>query len=57
MTRRTFGLLVTLALGLLVAPLTSPAQWDKTPTITVSASAQDPRLQFAIEAVDFWNRQ
>jgi Matrixin len=57
MMRRVIEVLVILALSLLVAPRTFPAPWDKAPTITVSASAQDPRLQLAIEAVEFWNRQ
>jgi hypothetical protein len=51
MMRRVIEVLVILALSLLVAPRTFPAPWDKAPTITVSASAQDPRLQLAIEAV------
>jgi hypothetical protein len=50
MMRRAIGLLVILALSLLIAPHTSPAQWDTIPIITVSAPAQDPRLQLASEA-------
>jgi hypothetical protein len=33
-------------------------QWDKIPSVTVLvASANDPRIQLAEEAVDFWNQQ
>lgn len=52
------GVLIgALALGILLVPLASYAQWDKVPSVTVSAREQDRRIQLALEAVDFWNRQ
>jgi len=41
---RMSGVLVTLILGVLLAPLASDAQWKKVPMVTVSATATDPRL-------------
>ena len=46
-----------LALGALLMPLPTGAQWSKVPTITLAAQAQDPRIPLALEAVAFWNRQ
>ena len=54
---RMSGVLVTLILGVLLAPLASDAQWKKVPMVTVSATATDPRLPLATEAIEFWNRQ
>lgn len=31
--------------------------WTKIPSVTISARADDPRIQLAREAVDFWNQQ
>lgn len=51
------GVAVTLALSILLASPPSAAQWDKIPSVTVSAPEQDPRIQLAFEAIHFWNRQ
>src|SRR5919197_333608 len=57
MPGRTGGVAVALALGILFTSLPSDAQWNKVPSVTVSAPAQDPRIQLAFDAVNLWNRQ
>ncbi len=54
---RPIALIGALVLGSLLMPPPTDAQWDKVPTITVSAPEQDPRIPLALEAVVFWNRQ
>jgi hypothetical protein len=48
MTRRLIGFLVPLALAMLVAPLAPAAPWDRAPTLTVAAPAQDRRIPLAL---------
>jgi hypothetical protein len=46
-----------LVLSPVLTPLPTDAQWDKVPTIILSAPAQDPRILLTLEAIAFWNRQ
>lgn len=64
MSRRQAFVTAVLTLAAMAGTLTGPAAlhvwaqvrpWTKVPTIALVAPEQDPRLQVAREAVDFWN--
>ncbi|MBM3469468.1 MAG: hypothetical protein FJX73_01545 [Armatimonadetes bacterium] len=65
MSRRQAFVMALLALAATAGALAGPAAldvwaqpgaWTKVPAIVLVAPEQDPRLQVAREAVDFWNR-
>ena len=57
MPYRVVGMALALALSLLLTSPPADAQWERIPTITVSAVDRDPRIPLAVEAINFWNQQ